>query len=354
MSAIDWTQPMIQSFEYYIVDPISWRDTKKIDNVKSSSITRDSTVETLGSATIDIIESVGECYVRTYLIAVQNGIVEKVPLGTHLVQTPSSSYNGKTRNVTMDAYTPLIELKENPPELGYSILKDENIMERAYQLTRENVRAPVIRTINETNLTTDFVSQSEDTWISFLTDLIANAKHTFDLDEMGRILYSPIQDTASLQPVWTFTDDNSSILLPEITLDHDLFDIPNVVEVIYTSGRDYFYSKVVNDDVNSPTSTVNRGRIKKYRAINPSLGGIPTQAMIDEYANRLMKNLSTVEYTVKYSHGYCPVRPGDCVRLNYKSAGIVDVKAKVTSQSIKCDTGCTVSETAVFTSKLWG
>ena len=226
-------------------------------------------------------------------------------------------------------------------------------MERAYQLTRENMRAPVIQTINETNLNSDFIAQSSDTWITLIADLIKNAKYTFDLDEMGRVLYSPIQDTASLQPVWTFNDDNSSILMPEITLDHDIFGIPNVVEVIYTSGKDYFYSKVVNDDVNSPTSTANRGRMIKYRDANPSIPGIPTQAMIDEYATTLLRNLSSVEYTIKYSHGYCPVRTGDCVRLNYKSAGITDIKAKVTTQTIKCDTGCTVSETAVFTTKLW-
>ena len=67
-----------------------------------------------------------------------------------------------------------------------------------------------------------------------------------------------------------------------------------------------------------------------------------------------MKDLSTIEYTVSYTHGYCPVRLGDCVRLNYKAAGITDIKAKVISQSIKCEPGCPVSEKAVFTTKLWG
>ena len=33
--------------------------------------------------------------------------------------------------------------------------------------------------------------------------------------------------------------------------------------------------------------------------------------------------------------------------------GIEDVKAKIISQSIKCQSGCQVNETAVFTKKLW-
>ena len=107
----DWTKSMQQTFEYYEVDPGTWRDFRKIDNVKSCTIKRDSTAETLGSASINVISSVGECYIRVYLVTIQNGIKERLPLGTFLVQTPSSSFDGKTRNVTMDAYTPLLELK---------------------------------------------------------------------------------------------------------------------------------------------------------------------------------------------------------------------------------------------------
>jgi hypothetical protein len=76
-------------------------------------------------------------------------------------------------------------------------------------------------------------------------------------------------------------------------------------------------------------------------------------AMVDEYAEMLLKNLSSVEYEISYSHGYCPVRIGDCIRLNYKKAGLIDVKAKVVYQSIKCETGCNVSEKAIFTKNIW-
>ena len=44
----DWTKTMQQTFEYYVVDPGSWRDIRKINTVISSSITRDSSLETLG------------------------------------------------------------------------------------------------------------------------------------------------------------------------------------------------------------------------------------------------------------------------------------------------------------------
>ena len=200
----------------------------------------------------------------------------------------------------------------------------------------------------------DFVSDDGDTWLSFLSDLVANAKFQYSLDEMSRILFSPKQDTASLQPVWTYDDGNSSILQPSITLNHDIYGIPNVVEVIYSNGGTFYHAKAINDDPNSPISTVNRGRTITHRVTDPEIIGNPTQEQIDEYAERTLREMSALEYTISYTHGYCPVRIGDCVRLNYERAGLRNVKAKVIKQTIDCTTSCQVSETAVYTRKLWG
>ena len=349
----DWLSSMQQTFEYYVVDPNTWKDTKLLDTVISCTIDRDSEAATLGSATIDVTESVGECYIRAYLITIQNGVREKHPLGTFLVQTPSSSFNGKIQDISMDAYTPLLELKESQPPIGYSVLKGENIMSTAYQLAQEHARAPVVAANCTTTLFSDFVAETDDTWLTFLADIMANAKYKFTLDEMGRILFSPDQDTASLQPVWTYDDDNSSILYPELSIDNDLYGIPNVVEVVYSDGGNCYYSRVVNDDPDSPISTVSRGREIVHRVTDPDLIGDPTENQIDEYANNLLRMLSSLECSISYTHGYCPVRIGDCVRFNYSRAGLTNIKAKVVSQSIDCKPGCKVTETAVFTTKLW-
>lgn len=350
---INWSESMQQTFEYYEVDPNTWKDKKLLDFVKSSSINRDSGTETLGSASIDIDNTLGECHIRIYLVAVQNGVKEKIPLGIFLVQTPSSNFDGKVRTVSMDAYTPLLELKEKPTPLGYSLLKDENIMEQAYMIVRENCRAPVVKTESDKLLQSNFVANNGDTWLTFVRDLIAQAKFELQLDEEGKIMFAPKQTVDELQPVHTYNDDNSSILLPEVSLKHDIYGIPNVVEVVCSTGTEVYYAKVKNEDPNSPTSIQARGREIIYRDTSPNLPGFPTKEQIDEYAENLLKTLNSVEYQISYSHGYCPVRVGDCVRLNYTKAGLIGIKAKVISQNIKCDSGCTVSETAIFTKNLW-
>lgn len=349
----DWTSAMQQTFEYYIVDPATWKDVRRIENVKSCTINRDEEAETLGSITIDVGESIGEAYIRAYLITIQNGIREKHPLGTFLIQTPASNYDGKQRGFSMDAYTPLLELKEKSPALGYSIMKNENVMDYAYRLVREKARAPVVKTTCDTKLYNDFVANINDTWLTYIRDLVAVAKYKLSLDEMGRILFAADQELAALQPVWTYNDDNSSILHPNMSMDHDLYGIPNVVEILYANGAGYHYTRVVNDDSNSPTSTISRGREIVYRTMDPDIGGNPTEGHIQEYAEKLLKQLSSIEYTATYTHGYCPVRLGDCVRLNYSRAGMNNVKGRVVSQSIKCEPGCPVTEKVVYTTKLW-
>lgn len=350
---IDWTSSMQQTFEFYLVDPATWKDQRLIDTITECTINRDLSSSTLGSATINCNEVMDECYIRAYLVVNQNGYTDKIPLGTVLVQTPSIRFDGKKKSMSMDAYTPLIELKSTVPPIGYSILEKSNTMGVAANLCRENMRAPVVPITVDTELPSDFVSNLDDTWLSFLTDLIFNAKYRFGLDELGRVIFEPEQDTASLRSVWTYNDDNSSILYPDITNERDLYGIPNVVEVVYSTGVGYMFSRIVNDDENSPVSTVSRGREVVYRENNPNFAGVPSQEYIDNYATQLLRNLSCLEHTITYKHSYCPVRIGDCITLNYKRSGISNIKAKVISQSIKCETGCPVEETAVYTTKLW-
>lgn len=345
----DWTKSMKQTFEYYKVNPDTWKDEEAITTVKASTINRDDDTDTKCSATIDIVGELEECYVRVYLITLQNGIKEKFPLGTFLVQTPTKKYNGKYLSETLDAYSPLVELKENYPPLGYSILKNTPIMTTASAIVAEHVRAPVVRSTDVEPLQSDYIAELSETWLEYLSTLIPNAKHKFDINPMGEILFAKTQDLSSLQPVWTYDDDNSSILYPQIDLERDLYGVPNAIEVVYSKDSHYLYAKAVNVDPNSPVSTVNRGRQITYRETDPDLFGTPSKALLEEYAVQTLRNLMSLEHTITYSHGYCPVRVGDCVFLNYKRAGFNNVKAVVKSQSIDCRPGCKVEETAVYT-----
>lgn len=351
----DWTRSMRQTFEYYEVDPGTWRDKARITNVISSSIERNSEDETLGSATIDCPDDLTDKYIRQYLVTEQDGHRERFPLGTHLYQSPSMSFDGKTKSNRQTGYTSLIELKDDIPPIGFAVMTGENVLDFVSKKTAEIARAPVVATEGGTELGGNFVSDTGDTWLTFLTDLLAIPGYIFREEPTGEIGFSPNQSLNKMVPVWEFNDSNSSILYPDISVERDLYGVPNVVEVVLTPQNGTpLYSTAVNDDPASITSTVKRGRRVVYRETDPSISETATQKQLDEYAENLLKQMSEIEYSISFSHGYCPVRLGDCVRLNYSRAGLTGVNAKIVSQSIKCEPGCRVDAKAIFTKKLWG
>lgn len=354
--AIDWNSSMSRTFEFYTVIPGSWSADRKIDTIKSATITRDSSTSLLESATFETTETFDECYIRIYLVCVQNGETYKFCLGTFLVQSPSISFNGITQSISMTGYSPLLELDDNLPPFGLTTRKNQYIIANAKQYIEENCRVPVIAASTEDKLDENIVCGVDDSWLKYCKNLLSYGKHSITLDEMSRIKFEPDKTLDSMQASWEFNDDNSSILYPEVKVDKDIYGIPNVIELIYSSSN--LFSKVVveNDNPNSPVSTVSRGRRVVYRDTSPSVTADNQSTLnsrLGALARTMLRNASTLTYTITYTHGYCPVRVGDCVRLNYTLAGLQDVRALVTSQTITCEPGCPVEETAIYTKNLW-
>lgn len=350
----DWTQSMKQTYRYFIVDPATWGNKKEIRNIEASTVTYDLKAETLGTASFKITgDDVGECYIRPYVEIFQNGMTERFPLGTFLVQTPTENFNGMYKSLILSAYSPLLEVRDVYPPIGYTVDEGSNIMSSAYDILKENVRVPVIKPSCDKELIADYVAEPNDSMLTYLSNLLSVADYRFDLDELGRIGFMPIPRFDTMQPVWTYDDDDTSILYHEVSTERDLYGIPNVVEVIYSGPDGAVFATAENNDNDSPTSIKNRGRKVMYRDTNPNFSGTPTIEMVQDYADRLLEQKSSLEYTITYSHGFCPTRVGQCVRINYSRAGLYNVKAFITRQNINMDEGCKVEETATFTRKLW-
>lgn len=350
----DWTRSMKQTYSFYIVDPNTWKDKEKVDLIESCTITRDAEADTLGSATIQSDMDFSDKYIRTYLETEQDGIKEKTCLGTHIFQSPSISYKATRQSSSQDGYTPLTELNENQPPYGYSLRKGDSILGLAKTIIEDNSRLLVVAGDSSSMLDDVFVSNTSDTWLSYLTDLIGNSKHHFGLTPEGAVIFERDQSLDAMTHVWTFDDGNSSILYPDVTIARDLYGIPNRVEVIYSrTGLGPLIAEAVNDDPGSAVSTVSRGRVVTYRDTSPNVVEGVDDKQLEEYAKNVLKEMSSLEYTLTYKHGYCPVRLGDCVMLNYKLAGLNNIKAKVIRQVINCESGCSVEETAVFSRQLW-
>lgn len=352
---IDWTESMRQSFEYYVVDPYTWHDVKEIRTVRSCSITRDASLDTLGNASLDCDENLNDKYVRAYLIATQHGETQKIPLGTHIYQTPNASFDGKRIMISHDGYTPLVELKEKTMPVGFAIRKNTNVLDAAYTILLDNsLRAPVVMGTNPTVATGDFLSDVSETRLSYVSDLLKTIDYSLGIDELGKIIFIPDRDLNAMQPIWEYTIDDESILYPDFSTRHDIFGIPNKIEVIFSPTRGTpMIATDENTDESSIVSYQARGRWIVYRETDPDVFEGVTQGQLNMYAHKRLMDLSSIDYEITYKHGYCPVRLGDCVRFNYNIPDLKNKNGKVVKQTIRCEEGCPVEETAVLTSHLW-
>lgn len=350
----DWTQGMTRTYEYWRVNPDTWGDAELLDTITGCTIVRDADEDTLGHATFEM-DAWGsedgvwdsERVIRVYLITVSDGVRERWPLGTYLVQAPSMSFDGARGSVTADGYSPLKELADNYPPDFYSI-ESGNVADRAAALIEAYSRVRVIQPDMDGELTESYVADDEP-WLDFIKGLLAKGKARIELTPRGEVVFAPIQDSRSLMPARLFDDGNSSILLPEAEVSSNLIEVPNVIRVVYSEESRYLAAEAVNDDPAHPNSTVNVGRRKVYRDTSPNLPDNPTQEDVDAYAKKLLRNNGAANYEVTFSHGFVPdVVLGTAVRLAYGAMG-VNVVAQVVSQTIECTPACIVATTARYT-----
>lgn len=349
---MDWTKPYSVSYEHWTVNPGTWQDVERLSCVLEATVTFDRDQDTLGDASYTLTEPLDEQYVRTYLVAEQSGSRERCALGTWLLQCPFKDFDGKQRSARCDAYTPLLELSDDFPEIGYTAVEGTDALSLAQSILLEHCRAPFIECDEEAFLEDDFVAELEDTWLTFLTSMLEEVGYRLSLDDLSRVVIEEEPEAASSKTLWEYTDGNSSILCADVTDEADLHEIPNVYQVVYSNDSLTLSGTAINDDPDSIVSTVSRGRRVMQRDTSPDVTGTPDQATISALAEKGLREASMCDRTLTYTHGFNGVVPFGCVHLSYDRAGI-DSKALVKSQSIACDSACSVEETAVYKERLW-
>lgn len=346
---IDWHRGYSVAYEWWEVNPSTYRDVRRIAGCTSGTITRDSSDATLGTSSVQAGEMLGgERWVRTYLVARQGGASERICLGTHIAIGQDEEIRGRDSSYPFDMYTPLKELADDGPPDGFCAKRGESAVEAAMgAMRRFHVR---IRDCSSDTPLPKQVTALNDSWLTFGKKVLAAVGMEPTVDEYGVVGFAPVRDAAALAPVWTFADDQASIIGGDATLSCGWADTPNTLKVVLSDTDGTVTRTAVNDSPDSPVSTVSRGRVVSVTEENPE--GIGNAKQAEDYARRRLKELSCAERRIVFRHGYCPVRLGDCVRIRKEANGI-DIKAKVVRQSIACETDLMVEAEAVYTEVAW-
>lgn len=344
----DWTRGMVRTYEWWLVNPDTWGDSEQLPNVTSATITRDLDDQVLEHSSYDMDSRDGEGYVRTYLITEQDGVRERWPLATHLMQAPSRTFNGMRGLMTAEGDSPLIELSDEMLPICYTVDSGYATTHIA-RLLRAYGKMPVTIAENAGPLSEQCSADESTPPLDFIATMEEKGEAQVILDGLGCAMVGPKPAPTSLMPVYTFDDGNSSILRPEVTVSSNIADVPNVVEVVYSSPERYLVGRAENKDPEDENSTVSLGRRKVLREVNPDMPDEPTQGDVDDLAKRMLKAEGATVYEVEFEHAFHPdVMLGSAVRLSYSRMGL-NVVAQVVYQEIQCTPGCLVRCRARYT-----
>ena len=322
------------SAEYYMtrVDPITWRDTGRIE-ITNGSINRAS--EGLReSASVGCVNygDMIEQWVRIWLEAKQEGSSARVPLFTGLATSPTNNYDGKAMDNSLQLYSVLKTVADVALLRGWYApagmsggLVIKNLLSVA--------PAPVVIAENSPALSNHIIAEDNETHLTMTEKILQAINWRMKIGGDGSVYVEP----KPTEPTITFDPLENDMIETSIMVQADLFSCPNVFMAV-----DNDLVAIARDDSeDSPLSTVNRGREVWKVETSCDLADNET---IEQYAFRRLKEEQKIQKRATYTRRYYPeLCPSDLIRMHYPEQGLEGVFT-VSSQSIDLSYSANTSE----------
>lgn len=337
--AFDWGGGYAAQWRVRRVNPTTWVGIDTLNGVDSVSIDRacDNTIESgRVSATIQNGEVIDEGWYRIEMLALRGNSYEHVAIATLLLSSTESVFERGVQKVSLVGRSVLAPAAQRIFADGEYAPKGIDGAAFVADLLRDCTPAPVV--VHGSFTLDDYiVFDLGSTYLSAVWDILDAAKWCIQIQGDGTIDVLPLPD----EPALVLDNAGAGLLMPTVNISADETDVPNVI--IVTNGIETV--RAVNDDPNSPTSTVSRGRRIERLVQNPVRVNGET---LTAYANRTLEEAGKVERSYNYQREWWPgVFPYSIVRGRLSSSGLYG-DLRVTSQSLACGAGVLVSETAVL------
>ena len=329
---MNWKNGFSASYYAYIVDPVSWRETDRIEITGGSINRSDEGLRDSADIECTTYDHSREQYIRVYLDAEQSGTSVHTPLFTGLATSPSRDIDGYYETSTIACYSVLKAAEDILLERGYYVPAGSNGADVIKDLL-SCTPAPVTVNGSAPDLQTSIIAEEGETKLSMADKVLFAIGWRMRIDGMGMIELCP----KAVDEILQFDPVDQDVLEPTIEVEYDWYECPNVLRAVQED-----LSAVARDDsVDSSLSTVNRGREVWVEETSCELN---TGESISEYAARRLKELQKVQLTAGYDRRYFPdVLVGDLVRLRYPAQGLNGL-FRITSQTVELAHGAKTSE----------
>ena len=339
---MDWNQGYTATFRLYSVNQSTWGDGDEIENLVSASVTKDNESSLIEDASISIDGEPIKGYVRLVLEAKNTSGMAKVNLGTFLVTSPKRSINGVLTTIDLECYSVLKPAGDKLLPPGWYFPEGGDPIAGASELLSNCLKCPVEPA--ESDIRTDQVkvAESNETALSMAKYLLEDTDWFIYIDGRGCVSIKKKPDNI----VKMFDAYENDVLMPNITDESDIFDIPNILRVTDSSGN---YETIYNNDEQSDTSIEKLGW-EKWSSEQLSLDYGET--LLGKGGER-MEELSKTTRKINYSREFDPdVKLNDVALYMLPKQRIVGT-FRIISQSLSIENGIKVSEIAEFETENW-
>lgn len=332
---MNWNKGFSALYELKKVDPVSWLDAGSFDFI-SGTVTRNNE-GMMQSADLKMTENPGECWVRIYLKANQEGGGARVALFTGLTSTPTRNLDGIRVTYPVEVYSVLKPAADVLVPKGFYAPAGAD----GAQLVRELLSvgaAPVEVEEDSPTLVDAIVAEDKDSRLD-LAWMILNAigwRMRITGDGVVHVCSAAGETSA------VFDAMENDVVERNIADSQDWFSVPNCIRVISgDKSTEYKDAEAVEE------RRLNRGGSGEIwlSDTSPTLG---SNESIAEYAMRQLDEAQAPSRTVSYTRRFQPdVYPTDLVQIRLPGVDI-DGTFKVTNQNIELGYGARTSEDAVY------
>ena len=339
---MDWNKGYSARWRLYSVDKSTWGNGEEINGLVSSSVTKDSESALIEDASINIDNDPIKGYVRLVLEAESPTESEMTPIGTFLVTSPKRSINSTLINIDLECYSVLKPASDKLLAPGWYFPEGGDPIAGAFELLSSCLQCPIEPA--ESDIKTDEVkiAENNETALSMALYLLDDTDWKINISPNGEVTIKKDPEEANAM----FDTYDNDVLMPDLSDESDIFDIPNVLRVKDSDGN---YNTIYNNDEESETSIPNTGW-EKWASEDLSLDY--GESIYSKGAER-MEELSKSKRKISYTREFNPnIKLNDLVLFLLPQQGIIGY-FRIISQSISTGKGAKVSEIAIYEKEHW-
>lgn len=348
-------------YRVMLVDRASGAETMRLTEVADGgSIERNQDTETVESASLTYAGAadLANALLRIWAdLTYEDGTTESIALGTFVTDGPKREITGsgvdstplnlygRLRELADDQFAQPVSLAAGSDPLSWieATIRDAGLEVAAHDVSTYRLGSTWTLGMDDQDSDSDG-GDSKLTAINTLLDLMG--WQSARTDPMGRVLLAPYVRPADRAPSWEFREGAGARFLRAMTDERDWFDTKNQIVVIYGNQDREVRGVAVDNDPDSPFSTVSRGRTvsqtTSYSDVPDDMSTTELQAMADSKAAELLATAQAVIRRITFTHIYAPVTLGDVVTLDYPSGG-VQGDFSIRTQSISLTAGLPIN-----------